>query len=166
MNDCKGSSVVHSLDPSSEKVYYLESKEMQNFIKIKLDASTDSSPWSSPFLIDNLTDFMLALNVGSEEVKYEETEEIKTSTDDWYLPSKSNNYTRYVRVIISTKDNATIFITIVDPFNPEIMVKNSSNKEIEFRQKDGKNVIKLPPDTTAPFVWEIFSEDNKMIALK
>ena len=132
------SKIEHLIAPNSEKIYNFETKEDKNFIKIRPDIEYEAGskiPWSTNFSLDNVDDFLISMKVSPEESKLELEDE---NLNKWYLPSKRNQYTRYVRVIITTRDNATLFVILSDPSHPDVMINNMSDEQIEFKQKDGK----------------------------
>lgn len=56
----------------------------------------------------------------------------------WYEPSKLTQFRRFVRVIITTQDEATLFIVLCDPNMPEYRISNMTSKKVLVYQKDAK----------------------------
>lgn len=56
----------------------------------------------------------------------------------WYEPCETNSYRRYVKVSITSSDEATIFIIITKPSMPEYSINNYTDKEVRFYQKGTK----------------------------
>ena len=50
----------------------------------------------------------------------------------WYMPNEINFHKRIVRVVITTQDDATIFIKICKPTFPEYYIFNDTELPIEF----------------------------------
>ena len=53
---------------------------------------------------------------------------------NWFWPNAQNDDRRFVRVVITTKDDATIFVMLCDPSKPEFRLKNNSATVIEYYQ--------------------------------
>jgi hypothetical protein len=64
--------------------------------------------WSSIFEVSDIADFQIEIDC-NEEIK-EEVDEENKEEDKWYLPTQQNGMKRYLRVMITTKDDATLFI--------------------------------------------------------
>ena len=141
-------------------------KRINKFIKIRQNIEYESSSeilWSTKFSVDNIDDFLISMKAPAEESKHEIDGENFTM---WYVPSSSNQFTRYVRVIITTKDNASLFILLSDPSHPDIMINNLSNEIIHYKQKGSQDYKSLMPNSSIPFVSEDQSSDKKEITMR
>ena len=58
-----------------------------------------------------------------------------------YELSKLTQFSRFVRVIITTQDEATFFIVLCDPNMPEYRISNMTSKKVLVYQKDAKERI-------------------------
>ena len=58
---------------------------------------------------------------------------------EWFLPVESNGFKRFVRVVITTKDEATLLVVFSDPMAPEYSIQNKTNLDVEVYQKGLKN---------------------------
>lgn len=110
------------------------------------------SNWSARFEISNLSDFQVGMVC---------TEEFKDGEAEWYLPSAENGMMRYIRVLITTKDEATLFVSFSDPYKPECMIKNSTPEVLEYKQSGAKRRQVIQPFTSVPFVWDDLVSSKK-----
>jgi hypothetical protein len=136
------------LNPGDECRYNFENKgDKDNFVKLREPTIRDSpdgrfldypeiepTDWSSRFSVDNFEDFQLSVKASLdnqiEEIK-EESEITQERKLKWHEPSEINEYRRFIRVIITTKDEATLFIMLCDPNMPEYRIHNYSGKNIK-----------------------------------
>ena len=166
-DDSNEAYIEHLVTPKAEKIYYFETKSKDNFVRIRQDVDPGvyvKDAWSPKFSLDNIDDFIVSIRVQPEEVKGEVQED---GSGQWYLPTQENGYTRYVRVIVTTKDNSTLFVLFSDPPYPDIMISNTSDMSIFYKQKGSKNFDELVPNSSTPFVFEdLISDKNKEITIK
>lgn len=52
----------------------------------------------------------------------------------WHSPSELNNFRRYIKVSITSEDEATIYIVFTQPSMPEFRLNNYTLKKIDFYQ--------------------------------
>lgn len=74
----------------------------------------------------------------------------------WHLPNDNNFGKRILRVVISTQDDATIFVKICKPKFPEYYIHNDTEVGIEFFQFKCETTMRprmIPPGKKIPFVW-------------
>lgn len=101
------------------KIRSVEQFEVETRAPVKL-SDIPTNEWSSLFELNDIADFQIEF-----ETKQGQQEDLKEEADSefdaekWYLPTKHNEFKRYLRVNITTKDDATIFIVFSDPFKPE-----------------------------------------------
>lgn len=112
--------------------------------------------WSSRFGIDSNEDFQISVKasrgiVNSEDTLMKNVTEIDPSTGQeveieqhledtkWNKPSSLNDYRRFIRVIITTKDQATLFIMLCEPNMPEFSIRNYVPREIVCYQAGSKD---------------------------
>jgi len=50
---------------------------------------------------------------------------------EWYLPSRLNNFKLFSRVVINTEDEATIFINVLLPKDPEFVICNYTEENLQ-----------------------------------
>lgn len=120
------------LDPSQNGV-----SEMI-FVDGGVSSSDDS--WSSPFSIDDVGDFQVEFSSNMSKVnKKAPLSHLSMNTSGrivraWHMPNENNYFKRLLRVIVTTQDDATIFIKICKPKFPEYYIYNDTESSIEFQQ--------------------------------
>ena len=117
-------------------------------------------------------------NVVDDESKEDIDDEVR-----WNEPSHINEMRRFIRVIVTSEDEATIFIILWDPNLPEYRINNLSDKEITVYQEGTKewrvirtlrpakviekhNGDKIYNSIPIPFVWDDQTLETKRIVLK
>lgn len=50
---------------------------------------------------------------------------------EWFMPHKENSQRRFVRVVITTKDEATLLVVFSDPLVPEYSIQNKSDLDVQ-----------------------------------
>ena len=169
-NDHPSSNTQLIVQSEKEKIYYFENKTGQtDCLRVRIPTNEESqtlilqpkskfneSNWSARFEISNLSDFQVGMLC---------TEEFKEG-EEWYLPSQQNGMMRYIRVLVTTKDEATLFINFSDPYKPEWMIKNSTPEVLEYKQSGIKNHKQIQPFTSVPFVWDdLITSTNKLLKI-
>lgn len=76
--------------------------------------------WSPAFPISDLEDFQICM-LGSVAVNDEA---------EWFMPHIENANRRFVRVVVTTKDEASLLVVLSDPLVPEYSVQNKSERAI------------------------------------
>ena len=192
-------------------IYHFESKASKNnFVKIRLpDLEVENeakmfyyediniTDWSSRFSIDDFEDFQVSVQTtaGPKEVDEEskdkpfEEDEVYDSVLDqnakikWHEPSKLTQFRKFIRVIVTTQDEATMFIMMWDPNMPEYRINNRTNKKILVYQKDAKDrtIVRSCPrarfikdsgkvldiiSTPIPFVWDDQTANDKKVIIE
>lgn len=103
--------------------------------------SDDSGIWSSSFSIEDVEDFQTEFT--SLFYKTNQTQgnrlmsmlmggQVGMKKKAWHLPNENNFNKRFVRVTISTQDDATIFVIITKPKYPEYYIFNNTEVPIEY----------------------------------
>lgn len=165
--DDKHSHKQYWLGPGETSVYHFENKASKdNFVKVREpyeheDRDTNVTPydevgltdWSSRFSVDDFEDFQISVQSKVESAEEEskqaaiqETDEIaeadiqdRNKESKWYEPSQLNHFRRFIRVIVTTQDEATLFVMLCNPNMPEYRVNNFTNKKVTIYQKDSKD---------------------------
>ena len=187
------------IGPKDKKTYHFEMKgSKNNFIKIREWGDNEysvaktipyneipSENWSSKFSIDDLEDFQVSFSASirtDEENVSDEDEDNANEEAKWNEPSYINGMRRYVRVIITSEDEASIFIILWDPNMPEYRINNLTNNEITIYQENTKDnrvlrtaksaVIVVKPggdrifnSIPIPFVWDDQTIETKRVVL-
>ena len=170
-NDHKNSNIQLMINSGKEKIYYFENKidkinclkcriptiEEQTSLALQQKSKINQSDWSARFEISNLSDFQIGILWN---------EEFKDGEGEWFLPSKQNGMMRYIRVLVTTKDEATLFISLSDPYKPEWMIKNNTSEVLEYKQSGDKDRKQIQPFSSLPFVWsDLASNSNKNLKI-
>jgi hypothetical protein len=154
------------LEKDQETIYYFEHKNDENYLMLRQaqeDEETqelimdkdkvDIDLWSCNFDIGNVADFQISfLSFETDKKK-----------PKWYDPQKVNGYRRTVRVIVTTKDEASLFIILSDPRKPEFRIRNVTKEDIGYKQKGGRIKNFVAPKSCVPFVWEDVSPQATQI---
>ena len=121
-----------------------------------------------------------------ESEKIEDVKDIESpvkANTKWHEPSVLNHFRKFIRVIITTQDEATLFIMICDPNMPEFRINNLSAKKVNVYQKDAKDRAvprtcrkaktikkKGEPNKVAtfpvPFVWDDQTHNDKRLIIE
>jgi hypothetical protein len=165
----------------------------------------EPTDWSSRFSIDDFEDFQVSIKSSEthgpveevkdpiEEKQEEEDDEFKDCDQEekdskkdelkWYEPSELNEGRRFIRVIITTQDEATLFIMLCDPNMPEYRINNYTSRTVRVYQKDIahraimrsckrakiiKNKMERDKIETypIPFVWDDQTKDDKKVIIE
>lgn len=62
-------------------------------------------------------------------------------TSRWHEPSQLNHFRRFIKVSITSKDEATIFIVFTKPNMPEFRINNYTDRKVHFYQEGVKTSI-------------------------
>jgi hypothetical protein len=96
------------------------------------DLAYDNLPiWSPYFSIDEVDDFQVSIK---DENEYQSHEKPKLKKKEWYIPTEENGYLRFIRIILSTENEATIQLLITNPLYPEYQIVNRTLDDIKFGQ--------------------------------
>eukprot|EP00347_Sterkiella_histriomuscorum_P017164 403350423 len=134
--------------------------------------------WSQPFSIDDVEDF---------QISYPGQDIQEHHYDDWYMPKPENYYQRFVRVLVTTQNEASILIVLTNPVYPEYEIVNKTGEDIAFAQMQEASILNglaqlkkhLNPDEmivgkfhkiknkiTVPYVWQDRTLPNRLLAIK
>ena len=113
-----------SLNPN-ERVWY-NFKDYKKLTDKKLIIGdfvndNDTRVFSEPFFLEDIDDF---------QISYKAKIESNSENPKWYEPTKENNMMRCVRVIITSQDDASIFIYFKNPTMPEYSILNETTKNL------------------------------------
>lgn len=124
--------------------------------------STNSSSWSPYFSIENLNDFQVSFpsSVGENE------DTANYYDQEWYLPSEANNSYRFVRVLITTSDEATIQIVFLDPKDPDFRIVNKTSEVLKVKQSGfGERCIEINPYKSIEWAWTDSQAEKKRVKI-
>lgn len=126
-----------------------------------ISISTNQKDWSGEFCIENIEDFQV--KVLSERTEDEKQPGLFNS--HWYIPSENSPF-RYIRVLISTSDEATIHIAFMNPKDPDFRIVNKTQEKIYYRQLGIQdNYMILDRDCTVPWTWDDHLAEHKKIEI-
>lgn len=118
------------LEPGQRSWYNFKNAKKQTDKKLTIgDFLEDGdSPMSAPFLVEDLDDFQLpyksvaaGANTGGEP--------------SWFEPSEANNMMKCVRVVVTTQDDASLFVYFQNPEMPEYSINNATTDYVIVRLK-------------------------------
>ena len=168
-----------ALKPTESLPYQFDNAKVHPSIEVGMDGVS----WSSPFLLEIIEDFQVRFGANPEEPKPEiKTAEVKrlsflrksmeteSPTDreaglEWWKPTLSNDCQRYVRVIISTEDEATLFISFTNPTDPEFQLANMTTETVKVRQEGCKHETTAEPGQKVPFTYDNHLANKKKVAI-
>jgi hypothetical protein len=116
-----------------------------------LQLSDDGQVWSESFNTEEIEDFVFKMRSSAHGAA-------------WYEPKPSNFYHRFVRVTISTRNEATLLITLSNPSSPEFVVSNKTRDLLAVRQGDGP-VWEVPPMTDMIYAYDNQHAKTKKVRL-
>ena len=155
-----------------------EEQQVQRTKSVFSDLANDESFWSSPFSIDELDDFQVSYpGHGMPERQHEHK---------WYLPSYRNGHKRFVRVIVTTQNDATILVVLTNPQVPDYEIQNKTNDAIEVAQMQDESMVsaltknfarqedlihggkfeRLARQSQVPFAWPYRLGQSKELAIR
>ena len=124
------------MEPGSRIRYNFEKPTKPSNKKIVIGDSlqenelSDTSQFLSlPFFLDDIADF---------QIPYKSQYIIDSENPLWHEPSKKNKGTRCVRVIVTSQDDATLFIYFQTPNLPEYTINNATMETVTISVKDSK----------------------------
>jgi hypothetical protein len=98
------------------------------------DFALDDKFWSTPFSLDELDDFQVCFP--GHEAHHE-----SHKNRPWYLPSYQNGHARFVRVIVTTQNDASILVVLTNPLVPEYEIQNKTKVKIEYAQMHEDSIV-------------------------
>jgi hypothetical protein len=158
------------LEDSESVAYQLDDFNLRKSIQV----SADGTQWSSPFDIEKFEDFQIRFPGLPDQYipkyEYKGLDVLKkllgkNIKNDWYKPQELNNYTHFARVCVISEDEATIFINLVSPKDPEFVVCNMTDSPLSVRQLDCNPQV-IPPNTRVPWCFDNYSADDRRLELK
>ena len=136
-------------------VYSLDDYSISKAIMI----SCDEKNWSGPFNIETIEDFQIRVT----DLKNIRRSTIRSADIEWYLPS-NRYHLRFIRIKISSEDEATIHIAIMNPKDPDYRVVNKTDHSLLLRQKLWKgDHLQLEPCQSMNWAWEDHLTKSKKI---
>ncbi|OMJ79705.1 hypothetical protein SteCoe_20226 [Stentor coeruleus] len=91
--------------------------------------SADMINWSGAFSLENIEDFQVKVH----SQKTESEKKLNVFKTQWYMPSDKKPF-RFIRVLISSSDEATIHIAFLSPKDPDFRIVNKTNEAIMYKQ--------------------------------
>lgn len=108
-----------------------------------VQVSEDKQNWTGPFLIETLGDF---------QIRYLSK---KGNFNSFNKKSWKTGKFQYIRVLVFTKDEATIFISFVEPQDPDYIIINHTQEPAILTQADCKShEIRLKPGKSKPWAFD------------
>lgn len=115
-----------------------------------IHVSADTANWSGAFSLENIEDFQVKVR----SPKTESEKNLNVFKTQWYMPTDKKPY-RYIRVLISSSDEATIHIAFLSPKDPDFRIVNKTNEKIMYKQLGVVgNYQEIDPDTVDYWAWE------------
>jgi hypothetical protein len=118
-----------------------------------IQVSTDREYWSTAINVENIEDFQVKVRSNAAEDR----------EPRWYEPSEKNYFMQFIRVVIISEDDATIFINLLCPRDPEFQILNLSHHDLTFRQL-GQPEYTVLAGEAMPFAFD--DPDNRKIVVR
>ncbi|CAG9327203.1 unnamed protein product [Blepharisma stoltei] len=135
-------------------------------IQVGVQVSADGNRWSGPFNIDDLEDFQIRFP-GEEQVIVEDNTLFKLEDNTWHIPRQTNGNMHYARIVVSSEDEATIFINFVVPKNPEYKISNHTEEIITIKQSGFDDFsMTIKPGSVVPWAFDDNLVNNKKIIVE
>lgn len=134
--------------------YQLENSKLGKAIQV----SCDQINWSSPFLLEDIDDLQIRFKSRVAEIGGYSEHDSRT----WCRASPANSYYHYVRVIISTEDEATLFVSFTHPIDPEYVIWNMTIADISVCQVECAVITVVKPRARASFAYDNHLADKKV----
>ena len=147
---------IFQVDGKTEEEQYMV---LDGFDKTSsLHLSLNKVDWTLGIKVDEIHDFQV-------KVKHE-VEEIMDNKA-WFLPDFINDYFRFVRVVITSEDGATLHISLIDPVDPDFRIVNKTDEPLFVRQvdTDGKETCMVPPYESRAWTWQNHLLVNKKVKI-
>lgn len=80
---------------------------------------------------------------------------------DWFQPNKANSYMNFIRVIVTTDDEACLFISFILPKDPEFRIRNFTDKEITINQPNFP-LYMIEPGGLMPWAYDDLQGKRKI----
>lgn len=116
-----------------------------------LQLSDDGSTWSSSFYIEEIEDFVLKVRSTFEG-------------QAWHEPKAENYYHRFIRVTITTRNEASLLIALSTPNEPEYVVSNKTGCPVILSQVEGP-VWEVPSMTDLVYAYDDWKSKHKKVQL-
>lgn len=173
-----GKEAIIQIEPNQALPYQFENAKVQPAVEIGLHRAS----WSSPFQLEAIEDFQVRFSADPEEEKPrpllsesgrltlfgkllsgENTEREKGK--EWWMPTLANDCQRYVRVIISSEDEATLFINFTNPTDPEFQLYNLTDEPVRVRQEGCLYETVAESGKKVPFTYDNHLAKKKRVAI-
>lgn len=128
----------------------LEYQLPNSLISRQIELSLDSVNWTSPFSLEEIEDFQVRCRGKTQE-----------NQGNWWQAEAKTGFWNYIRVIVSTETEATLFASFLPPIEAEIVINNESEEEIRVSQVGFEEGNSVSPWSKVPFAY-----DNRMEAVR
>lgn len=156
-HDFPSAKIVTLLEKTSGIIYYLDDYNISKAISL-----CSSDDWTGAFSIETLSDFQVSLQSQASE-----SEKVLTIYErQWYIPFESNNFTRFIRVVVHTDDEATIHISFMDPKDPDFRIVNKSDEVLVFREVGFKKYREIQKFQSVEWAWKDHLAKKKKVKLR
>lgn len=116
-----------------------------------IQLSENGSMWSESFGIGEIEDFVFKMRSAGQG-------------QAWHEPNLQNFFHRFIRVTITTHNEATILIVLSTPKEPEFVVSNQTFEIIALRQNEGPE-WEIPPMSDMIYAYDDLMARKKKVRL-
>jgi vacuolar protein sorting-associated protein 13A/C len=110
-------------------------------------------------------DFQIRFKAGAREIPPKTN--IFAFDTHWYLPCPRNHFFFYIRVNVSSEDDACIKVTLSLPLIPSFRIYNSLQEPLQIKQSKTKTETEvIPAGSSLPFAFFDNTLKNKKVTLK
>lgn len=136
------------IEPGTKAPLQLEDPDQPRLVQF----STDEEHWSVGVNVENIEDFQIKIRCIPSVGK----------SSKWYEPNDENYYNLFVRVVVISEDDATIFINLLLPRDPEFQVLNLTSHTVSVRQ-NGLPEYLVTAGAALPFAFD--DPENRKVLL-
>lgn len=136
---------VIQIEAKSQVVFNLTDPSAQRSIQV----SEDNKTWSSAFNIEEVEDFVVKMTSTAQGAA-------------WHAPGPHNFSQRFYRVAVTTLNDATLYINLLTPIEPEFIISNKTDEAIEVRQRNCSPWV-IEPRTSVPYAYDNLMDNKKKI---
>lgn len=157
---CKSTTRIVEIESNKNIQYQFDDIEHGSLLQV----SEDKLQWSGPFDSTVFEDFQIRFKAAPRPIPPKEN--IFAFDSFWYLPCVKNHLFFYIRVCVSSEDDACIKVTFSLPLIPAFKIHNSLSDTLQVKQSKAKSQFDvISPGTSLPWTFFDNTLENKKVTL-
>ena len=158
---CKISTRIVEVEPGKHIFYQFDDIEQGSVVQV----SEDKLQWSGPFDLSVFDDFQVRFKAAPRDIPAKTN--IFAFDSYWYLSCPRNHLYFYIRVNVTSDDEACIRITFSLPLIPAFRIYNSLQEPLLVKQSKTKTEAEvIPAGTSLPWAFFDNTVKNKKVTLR